>query len=96
MTDKKKRFYRLLERQINGLRKEAVELIYGKGSRIEVHSWTHNIKGDTFIFELIVHLGDTINESVIDKNMAEALLKEALQFFYPEVKNVNCMVRFDV
>jgi hypothetical protein len=80
MTDKKKRFYRLLERQINGLRKEAVELIYGKGSRIEVHSWTHNIK----------------NESVIDKNMAEALLKEALQFFYPEVKNVNCMVRFDV
>ena len=53
MTDKKKRFYRLLERQINGLRKEAVELIYGKGSRIEVHSWTHNIKGDTFIFELI-------------------------------------------
>jgi len=28
--------------------------------------------------------------------MADALLKEALRFFYPEVKNVNCMVRFDV
>jgi hypothetical protein len=96
MSDKKRRFYRLLEYYINDSRKEEVELMYGKGSKIKVHNWTHNTKGDTFIFELIVILGDTINESVIDKNMAEALLKEALQFFYPEVKNVNCMVRFDV
>jgi hypothetical protein len=96
MSDKKRRFYRLLEYYINDSRKEEVEVMYGKGSKIKVHNWTHNTKGDTFIFELIVILGDTINESVIDKNMAEALLKEALQFFYPEVKNVNCMVRFDV
>jgi hypothetical protein len=96
MPDKKQRFYRLLEYYINDSRKEEVEVMYGKGSKIKVHNWTYNTKGDTFIFELIVILGDTINESVIDKNMAEALLKEALQFFYPEVKNVNCMVRFDV
>jgi hypothetical protein len=96
MPDKKQRFYRLLEYYINDSRKEEVEVMYGKGSKIKVHNWTHNTKGDTFIFELIVILGDTINESVIDKNMADALLKEALQFFYPEVKNVNCMVRFDV
>jgi hypothetical protein len=96
MSDKKRRFYRLLEYYINDSRKEEVELMYGKGSKIKVHNWTHNTKGDTFIFELIVVLGDTINESVIDKNMADALLKESLQFFYPEVKNVNCMVRFDV
>ena len=96
MPDKKQRFYRLLEYYINDSRKEEVEVMYGKGSKIKVHNWTHNTKGDTFIFELIVILGDTINESVIDKNMADALLKEALQFFYPEVKNVSCMVRFDV
>lgn len=96
MANKKKRFYRLLEKYINGSRKEAVELIYGKGSRIEVYNWIHNIKGDTFLFEIIVHLGDTITESVIDTEMAEALLNEALQYFYPEVTNVNCMVRFEV
>ena len=96
MSDKKRRFYRLLETYMNDSRKEDLELMYGKGSKIKVHNWTHNTKGDTFIFELIVVLGDTINESVIDKNMADALLKESLQFFYPEVKNVNCMVRFDV
>ena len=37
MTDKKKRFYRLLERQINGLRKEAVEL--GEASFAEKFAW---------------------------------------------------------
>lgn len=96
MTNKKKRFYRLLEEYINGSQKEAVELIYGKGSRIEVYNWIHNTKGDTFLFEIIVHLGNTISESVIDTEMAEALLNEALQYFYPEVTNVKCMVRFEV
>jgi hypothetical protein len=41
-------------------------------------------------------LGDTINESVIDTSLAEVLLEDALVYFYPEVKKINCMVRFDV
>ena len=61
MPDKKQRFYRLLETYMNDSRKEDLELMYGKGSKIKVHNWTHNTKGDTFIFELIVVLGDTIN-----------------------------------
>jgi len=96
MPDKKQRFYRLLEAYMNDSRKEDLELMYGKGSKIKVHNWTHNTKGDTFIFELIVILGDTINESVIDTNLAEVLLEDALVYFYPEVKKISCMVRFDV
>jgi hypothetical protein len=96
MSDKKRRFYRLLETYMNESRKEEVELMYGKNAKSKVHNWTHNEKGDQFIFELIVVLGDTINESVIDTSLAEVLLEDALVYFYPEVKKINCMVRFDV
>ena len=96
MPDKKRKFYRLLETYMNDSRKEDLELMYGKDSKIKIHNWTHNVKGDQFIFELIVVLGSTINESVMDKNLAEVLLEDALVYFYPEVKKISCMVRFDV
>ena len=96
MQDKKQRFYRLLETYMNDMKKETVESIYGVGSRIKIHNWWHNMKGDEFIFELVVILGDTINESVIEESLAEVLLEDALVYFYPEVKRVRCMVRFDV
>jgi hypothetical protein len=96
MPDKKQRFYRLLESYINNSRKEDLELMYGKDSKIKIHNWTHNVKGDQFIFELIIVLGNTINESVMDTNLAEVLLEDALVYFYPEVKKISCMVRFDV
>lgn len=96
MSDKKKRFFRLLESYINDYQKDAVELMYGKGSKIKVHNWSHNNKGDTFLFELIIELGDVINESVMDKTMSEVLLRDALVYFYPETQNIKCIVRFDV
>lgn len=96
MSDKKQRFFRLLESYINDYQKEAVELMYGKGSKIKVHNWSHNNKGDTFLFELIIELGDVINESVMDKTMSEVLLRDALVYFYPETQNIKCIVRFDV
>jgi hypothetical protein len=78
-------------------KEEAVDLMYGKGSRIEVHNWTHNIEGETFIFELIVHLGDTINESVIDTNYSRSIIERCLSnFSILKLKNISCMVRFDV
>ena len=96
MSDKKRRFYRLLETYMNESRKEDVELMYGKDAKIKVHNWTHNVKGDQFIFELIIVLGETINESVMNTDLAEIVLEDALQFFYPEVTKICCMVRFDV
>jgi hypothetical protein len=96
MLDKKRRFFRLVESYINDYQKDAVELIYGEGSKIKIHNWGNNIKGDTLYFEIIIILGNTINESVMDKSMAEELLKNAMTYFYPEVQRVICMTRFDV
>lgn len=70
--------------------------MYGKGSKIKIHSWSHNNKGDTFLFELVIELGDVISESMMDKTMSEVLLKDALMYFYPETEKIKCMVRFDV
>jgi hypothetical protein len=70
--------------------------MYGKGSQIKVHNYTHNNKGDFMSFELVIILGETINESVMDKNMAEFLLKDSLIYFFPEISKIRCMVRFDV
>ena len=96
MSDKKRRFFRLVESYINDYQKDAVELIYGKGSKIKIHNWGNNNKGDVLYFEIVIILGDTINESVMDKSMAEELLKDAIVYFYPEVQRVICMTRFDV
>ena len=96
MSDKKQRFFRLIESYINDYQKDAVELMYGEGAKIKIHSWTYNGKGDTFLFELVFILGETINEQVMDKTMAEVLLKDSLVYFYPEIEKIKCMVRFDV
>jgi len=96
MSDKKQRFFRLLESYFNDFRIDAVETIYGKGYQIKVHNYTHNNKGDTLFFELVIVLGDVISESVIDKTMAEVLIKDALVYFYPEIEKIKCIVRFDV
>jgi hypothetical protein len=96
MSDKKRRFFRLLESYFNDFRKDAVETIYGKGSQIKVHNYTHNNKGDSISFELVIILGETINEQVMDKNMAEFLLKDALIYFFPEISKIRCLIRFDV
>jgi len=81
---------------MNDYQKDAVELLYGKGSKIKIHNWGNNNKGDVLYFEIVIILGDTINESVMDKSMAEELLKDAMVYFYPEVQRVICMTRFDV
>jgi len=96
MLDKKQRFYRLIESYINDYQKDAVELMYGEGAKIKIHSWSYNGKGDTFLFELVIVLGEIINESVMDKTMAEVLLRDSLVYFYPEIQKIKCMVRFDV
>ena len=96
MSDKKRRFFRLIESYINEYRKDDVEFMYGKGAKIKVHNFTNDTHGKTVLFELIVVLGETINESVMDESLAEVLFSDAMVYFYPEIKKIKYMVRFDV
>ena len=93
--DNKRRLYRLIEVYLNGFKGSYVELIYGKGSTIKVHTVTFGISDNSVLVEVIVLLGETINEEILDTSLVEILVYDALVYFFPEQK-IKTYVRFDV
>jgi len=95
MSDKKRRLYRLIEVYINEFRGDAVEEMYGKGTKIKIHNMYESYSTNSVVLEAIIHLGNTINEEVMDHELADVLIQDALVYFFPE-KSVKTMVRYDV
>lgn len=93
--DKKRRIYRLLEDYINSFRKEAVESFYGKGTYIKIHSMYQSISTKSLLFEIVVVLGDVINEDVMDRSLVDVLIQDAIIYFFPD-QNIKTYVRWDV
>ena len=95
MLDKKRRIFRLIESYMNDFRGDAVQEVYGKGSKIKIHSMSHGLSTDIILFELIIELGETINESVMNKELADVLIEDASVYFFPNHK-IKSFSRFDV
>lgn len=95
MLDKKQRLFRLIESYLNDYQKEAVEEIYGKNSKIKIHSMTESLSQKALLFEVVIVLGETINEEVIDRKLADILVQDALVYFFPD-QSVKTYVRWDV
>ena len=95
MLDKKRRLYRLLETYINDFRGDAVQEMYGKGTKVKIHNINFSTTTKSIFIESVVILGETINESVIDKALIDILIQDAMVYFYPEV-SLRTYVRFDV
>jgi hypothetical protein len=95
MSDKKRKLYRLIEHYINDFRGEAVEEMYGKGTKIKIHNMYESHSTNSVVFEAIIYLGETINEQVMDRALADVLIQDALVYFFPE-KSVKTIVRYDV
>jgi uncharacterized protein YpmS len=95
MTDKKQRLFRLIENYINDFQGESVQKIYGVGSKIKVHTMTQSFSTNILLFEVVVILGETINESVMDDSLANVLIQDSLVYFFPECQ-IKTYVRFDV
>jgi hypothetical protein len=93
--DNKRRIYRLIETYLNEFKGELVESIYGDRSRIKVHTVTFGVSDNSVLVELVVVLGDTINEDTLDSSLAEILIQEALVYFFPE-KTIKTLIRWDV
>jgi hypothetical protein len=47
------------------------------------------------LVELVVILGDVINEETLDTSLAEILIQEALVYFFAE-KTIKTIIRWDV
>ena len=95
MSDKKRRLFRLIENYINDYQKEAVESVYGKGTYIRIHSMTESYSTKSLLFEVVIVLGDTISEQVMDRALADILIQDALVYFFPD-QNIKTYVRWDV
>jgi len=95
MLDRKQRLFRLIESYMNDFQGDAVQEMYGDGARIKVHSMNHSYSEKSILFEIVIVLGSTINESVMDKTLANILIQDALVYFFPDQK-IKTYVRFDV
>jgi hypothetical protein len=95
MLDKKQRLFRLIESYMNDFQGDAVQKMYGDGARIKVHSMNHSYSTKSILFEIVIVLGTTINESMMDKTLANILIQDALVYFFPDQK-IKTYVRFDV
>lgn len=95
MLDKKRRLFRLIETYINDYQKEAVEEMYGVGTKIKIHNIAESQRQNSILFEAIIVLGDTITEQVMDRKLADILIQDAVVYFFPD-QSIKTYVRWDV
>ena len=82
--DNKRRLFRLIEVYLNGFKGDLVESIYGNRSIIKVHTVTFGVLDNSVLVELVVILGDVINEEILDTSLTEILIQDALVYIFPE------------
>lgn len=92
---RKKRIFRLIEYYLNDYEKDAVEEIYGKGSKIKIHDIFYSTNLKSVMVEAIIVLGDIISEETLDRSLADILIQDALVYFYPD-EPIKVSVRYDV
>lgn len=93
--DEKKRFIRLLELYINGHRGKAVEEMYGEGTTIKIHNVIFSPTQKSVVVEAVIILGNLITEDVLDRELADILIQDAIPLFFSDY-SVKTMVRWDV
>ena len=69
--------------------------MYGVGTKIKIHSISESFRQNSILLEVVIVLGDQINEQVMDRELADILVQDALVYFFPE-QHIKTMVRWDV
>lgn len=95
MKTPKQRYINIMEKYLNVLKKEQVELMYGEGAKIKIHNLQPATTNESIFVEAIIILGNTINEDVLDRSLADYLIQDIIYLIFPD-SNVKCMVRWDV
>jgi len=94
-VNNKKRVIRLIENYLNDFHKDSVEQMYGTGSKIKIHNLNFTITSPSVFIESVIVLGEEINEDVMDRDLADVLVQDALVYFFPDIP-VKVSVRWDV
>ena len=95
MLDKKRRLFRLRETHINDCNLKIVDGCYGEGAKIKIHNMQEVFSEKSLLFEVIIILGDIIDESVLNEEPAQILVRDAINLFFPEY-NLRTIIRWDV
>lgn len=82
--DIKKRYIRIIEKYLNVIKKNDVELMYGKGTKIIVHNINPSISKNLIMVEVVIKLGEVINEEVLDNSLAHYLVQDVLELIFPD------------
>lgn len=73
---------------------DSIQEIYGNGAKIKIHSMTQSFSTNSIIFEVVIVLGETINESVLDRTLADYVVQDVLEYFFPNFQ-IKTIVRWD-
>ena len=91
----KERIIQILEHYINVLKKRDVELMYGINSKIKIQNLEYSISSKSLYLEAKIILGDTIDESVMDRSLADLLIQDSLVYIFEDLP-VKVSVEWDV
>ena len=90
----KERYFFLIEMYLNELKKELVEGMYGKGSKIKIRTITEMISKKMVLVDAVIILGDVITEEVMNEDIADVLIQDGLMYFFPNY-SVKVMITWD-
>ena len=91
----KELYIKLIECYINEAHKGSVEEFYGVGSKIKISNLNFGVTDKSILVSMTIILGETINEQVMEKDMAELLLIKSFRFFLRDAK-VTTVINCDV
>ena len=69
--------------------------MYGNGSKIVIKNLDYSITNKSLYIEAEIVLGEEINESVLDRYVADTLITDAVSYVYDDTP-VKVSVNFDV
>jgi hypothetical protein len=84
-VDLKNRYIRIIEKYLNVIKKDDVELMYGKGTKIKVRNINPSISNNSITVEVVIILGEVINEEVLDSSLTPYLIQDILELIFPDV-----------
>lgn len=59
--------------------------MYGKGTKIEVRNINPSISSNSITVEVMIILGEVINEEVLDSSLTPYLIQDILELIFPDV-----------
>lgn len=93
--DRKRKFCRLIEKYINKTKSDLITEAYGENTSIKIHNIIYSTSNPSILVEGVIILGDEINESVLDRSIADYIIQESTSYFFSDIP-IKVMVRWDV